>query len=237
MNLASESGLSGNDMNYTKSTDGANNVFDIDAGTDTVIGSADDVRGDDVNMNYFKTADNNPFTLAGTIDSTTYSRDLADLPGGDNYSANADRAVGVLLGYADSEGVMQQGTFADEAQRDLAADDVAGIRYAMSGLDETVGGGDDYTINLTYAGLDAGADIVLDFDNAQTGFAVCQTAGLFINPTHVRVTSAPLYFNTGYDWFFNDVSNSPTVPEPSTLVLLGAALGAGLIARRRRRKS
>jgi hypothetical protein len=230
VNLASESGLSDPNANYTKSTDGANNAWDINPGTDGVIGSSDDVRGDDVNLNYFKTADNNPFTLPATVDSTTYSRDTSNLPGGHNYAANGDRAVAALLGYADTESVMQQGAYYDEAQRTLTAEDVAGIRYAMSGLDELQGTADDYTLALTYAGLTTSADIVLDFDNSMASFAATYIGGSFISADHVRVTSAPIYFNTGYSWFFNDV------PEPSSVAALFGMGITALIGYRWRRK-
>jgi hypothetical protein len=233
-NLASESGLSGADRNYTKSTDGANNVYNINAGADGVIGSSDDLRGDDVNLNYFPVANNNPFaSLPATIDSTTFSRDTSNLPGGHNYAANGDRDVAALLGYADTESVMQQGAFYDEAQRTLTAEDVAGIRYAMSGLDETQGTADDYTLLLTYAGLTTAADIVIDFDDSMAGFAATWISGSSIDATHWHITSAPIYFNTGYAWFFNDVM---LIPEPSSVAaLLGMGI-TGLIGYRWRRK-
>jgi hypothetical protein len=100
VNLASESGTSGANRNYSKSTPGTNAVFDLNAGVDGVIGSADDDRGDDVNFNFFEKGVNNPFVLNtnGVIDSTTYSTDLADLPNGDLFVANADRSVGNSAG-------------------------------------------------------------------------------------------------------------------------------------------
>ena len=92
-NLGSESGLSESDKNYTNSTTGANASYDLDAGADGVIGSADDIRGDDEIVNWFDKASNNPFSqpMSGpTYDSATYSQDLSDLPAGDSYSANGD---------------------------------------------------------------------------------------------------------------------------------------------------
>ena len=202
VNLATESGLLGDDRNYTKSTDGANNTHDIAFGGDGLRGSADDLRGDDVNLHYFRTTDNNPFVIGATVDATTYSRNVANLPAGDLYATNADRDVATLMGYPNTEAVMQQGAFFDEAQRTLAADDVAGLRYAMSGLDEIAGTADDYTLNLVYAGLTTSADIVIDFDNNETGFAVSQSGGTFLNATHLRISSNNIYFNTGYNWYF-----------------------------------
>jgi len=214
-NLATESGLAPQFRDYTKSLTGPNGSYDLDPGPDGIIGSADDIRGDDVNLNYFKITDNNPFTIAPTIDQSTYSRDLADLPSG-NYSTNPDRTVSGTLGVPNTEGVMQQGTFGNEAQRTLTADDVAGLRYAMAGVDEIQGTADDYTLVLTYAGLTTSADIVIDFDNSETGFAVSQSGGVFLNSNHISITQNNIYFNTGFSWYFNTVSS--TGPSPPNVV-------------------
>ncbi len=102
INAASESCLTGNNQNYTKATDGVNNVFDINAGPDGKIGSSDDVRGDDQNLVWFRKSNNDPFTIDTVIDSTTYSRNVSDLPAGHSFAANADRAVSTLLGYVNN---------------------------------------------------------------------------------------------------------------------------------------
>lgn len=239
VNAASESGLAGANANYTKATNGADNVFNINAGVDGVIGTADDVRGDDVNLNYFKRTDNDPFTIAGTVDSTTYSRDLADLPAGDLFSTNADRDVATLLGYANTEAAMQQGTFNAEHQRTLAADDVAGIRYAESGLDEIAGTADDYDLTLSYVVWDGMAgsrpDIVIDFDNS-TGFAVSQSGGTFLSADHLAITTNNILFNDTFSWYFNDTSNAAGVPEPGSMAMMLVVLGC-LGFRRNRRTS
>lgn len=203
-NAATESGLFPWDHNYTKATNGADNVFNLDPGADGVKGSSDDVRGDDVNLHWFRVANNNPFTIAGTVDSTTYARNTALLPGGDTFAANADRDVADLLGAGSTEAVMQQGTFYDEEQRQLNHDDVATLRYARSGLDSTAGTSDDYTVTLTYAGLTSSCDVVLAFDNSETGFAVCKAGGSFLSGDDAAITSANVFFNTGFTWFFND---------------------------------
>lgn len=210
VNAATESGLNEPERNFTKATDGIDNVYTLDAGVDAVRGSSDDIRGDDVNLNYFKILDNNPFTIDVVVDATTYSRDQADLPPGHTFSTNADRTVGsVVYGLSNTECIMQQGTYTDEAQRFLTADDVAGLRYAMAGIDELDGTADDYTFNLIYAGLDASADLVIQFDNNETGFAVSKSSGTFLNGSaHIAITNTNIYFNTGFNWFFNDVSNS-----------------------------
>ena len=209
-NAASESGLSGSNQNYTKATTGVNAVFDLNAGGDGVIGSSDDVRGDDINLHWFRRSNNNPFTIGGTVDSTTYSRDTANLPGGHSFAANADRSVSALLGVPNTEAVMQQGTGSDEAQRTLTHDDVATLRYAMAGLDALAGTSDDYTLTLSYAGLTTSANIVAKFDNTQTGFAVSQSSGVFITGTHARITTTAVFFNNNFNWFFNDQSSACT---------------------------
>jgi hypothetical protein len=237
VNAATESGLSGSSRNYTKATDGANNVLDINAGVDGIIGSADDVRGDDVNLNYFRKTDNNPVNIPGgglgVVDSTTYSRNLADLPVGDNFSANGDRAVAAALGFTNTEAVMQQGTFFGETQRSLTADDVAGILYAESGLDEIAGTSDDYTVVLNFLGLTTGADMVIDFDDAQTSFAVSQSGGTFLGSGHIAVNSTAIFFNSGSNWFFNQESNAE-ISEPGALVIFCVGLIGLSILRRRR---
>lgn len=249
-NLASESGVAFGDQDYTKSTAGANNTYDLNAGADGVIGSADDLRGDDVNVNYFNISTNDPFdtNLPAVIDSTTYSRELADLPAGDLFAANASRDVAALLGYGSTESVMQQGQEINEAQRTLAAEDVAHIRYAMSGLDELQGTSDDYTFTLQYSGLTTAADIVLDFDDAEAfGFAATTfdlTPELATN--HVAISEAAIYFDDlsdfpfGINWFFNDVlleqQEIPEVPG-SVLLLFCGVFGAGASSLRRARRT
>jgi len=216
VNASSESGLSGNDMNYTKATNGADNSFNIATGNDGIIGSSDDVRGDDANLHWFNNAFNNPFDLVTPVDSSTYSRQISNLPAGHLFAVNADRSVSTLLGVSNSEAIMQQGTGVDEAQRTLVADDVATLKYAMSGLDETAGTPDDYTLNLVYRGVTTtNCDITISFDNAAT-FAFCQPAGISIGATgHIRITSATIAVNDAFNWFFNNVSNT-TDTTPNT---------------------
>jgi cysteine-rich repeat protein len=204
-NLATESGLPSARQDYTKSTDGSDDSFDTDDGADDIPGSSDDLRGDDVNLHWFQMSDNDPFSMAATVDSTTYSRDIGDLPTGHSFVANGDRDVGVLLGIPNTEAVMQQGTYADEDQRRLVADDVATLRYGMSGLDEIEGTSDDYTLTLSYAGLTTSCDIVVDFDDTQVSLAACFVGGSYVSyPDHVGITTAEIFFNTGFSWFYKD---------------------------------
>ncbi|MEN8803477.1 MAG: putative Ig domain-containing protein [Thiogranum sp.] len=210
VNAASESGLAGNNQNYTKATDGVNNQLDINPGADGIIGSHDDSRGDDVNLHWYRKLNNNPFTIDATVDSSSYARALSDLPVGHSFAANADRTLASSMGFANTEAVMQQLTFTDEAQRTLGHDDVATLLYAASGRNELAGDGDDYTINLEYGGIsNIDCDVNLKFDNTQTGFAVCQAGGSSPpGSDHVSITSANIFFNTDFNWFFNtDTAN------------------------------
>ena len=85
--------------------------------------------------------------MAAVVDKSTYSINLIDLPPSHSFVANGTRNVANLLGYPNTEAVMNQGTYSREAQRDLSHDDVATLRLGMSGADETQGTPDDYVVN------------------------------------------------------------------------------------------
>ncbi len=213
-NLAGESGLDGVDKNFTSALRGNNNQFDLNSGSDGVIGSSDDWRGDDVNLHWFNKQINNPFLLPEIVDKTTYSQNLADLPAGHFFAANADRNLSLLLGLPKSEAVMQQGIFSGEARRTLVADDIATLRIAMSGLDGQQATADDYTLVLQYAGLTDRADIVIDFDNT-VAFSACRISGSFFprRDDHIIIQEGRISFNSQTAWFFNPVltSGQPTI--------------------------
>ena len=101
----------------------------------------------------------------------------------------------------------------------------------MAGLDEAAGTSDDYTIALTYAGLSAGADIVLDFDN-NSGLASSSSNGDFlVFPTHVVITTTSIRFSDLFNWFFNDVSNTACAFSLSpTSVTVPAATSTGSVS-------
>lgn len=208
VNLAAEPGLSANDQNFTKAKKGSDRIFSLGGGNDGVRGSSDDSRGDDVNLHWFRIANNNPFTKAAIVDSSTYSRDLSDLPRGDSFATNGDRSVGILFGHPNTEAVMQQGTLFDEVQRDLIHDDVATIEYAMSGLDEIAGSSDDYDLKLVFVGESTSADIILEFNSARTGLASCQLLRSSINRNHARVRSAKIFFSDNFNWHFPALINT-----------------------------
>lgn len=214
VNLATESGLTGSAREYTKSTEGGNGTFNLNDGADNVIGSADDIRGDDTNLHYFKRVDNNPFTLAGVIDSTTYSRQLSDLPSG-TYAANGSRDLAPLLGVAGTEAVMQQGQFVDEAQRTLTADGIATLAYGASGVDEIAGTSDDYAITLVYQGVtNSNCDVSVSVNN-NTGFAQCAVGFQGVSGDHFRISTGAVSLNVNTNWFFNQVPVGPINTAPS----------------------
>jgi len=220
-NLASESGVDVADQDYTKSADGSPNSFDLATGADGLRATGDDGRGDDVNFYWYEDGENDPFRInASVVDSTTFSRGLSNLPAGDAFAASGDRANASSFSVSNGEAVMNQGTFSGEEQRLLTADDVSALRYAASGRDESAGNGDDYTLVLSYAGSspNPSCDINIDFDDGQTSFAVCAAATSRIgNPssTHYRISSADIYLNTGFSWFFNQETCGNGVQELS----------------------
>lgn len=203
-NLATESGLPASQRDYTKTTVGNNGSYDLNDGSDNVQGSSDDLRGDDVNLHWFRTSNNNPFTIAGVTDSTTYSRNVALLPGGSSFVANAARAVSSTLGVPNTEAVMQQGQGFDEAQRTLTHDDVATYGYGRSGVDEVAGTGDDYTTTLVYQGItSSGCDVTVSVDG-NTGFASCSVGFSFVGGgDHFRVSSGTVRLNNQTNWYYN----------------------------------
>lgn len=219
-NLASESGLAGGDKDYTAATKGDNTVFDLDRGADGIIGSSDDMRGDDVNLHWFFKGVNNPFLLPEVIDKTTYSRNLNDLPAGHQYVTNGDRDVSKLFNIEKTEAVMQQGIQAGESQRTLTADDVATLRLGMSGIDMIAGTPDDYTVELQYQGITENAHIVLAFDD-KVSFSVCRIVGNHINrdENHIAIQSGEISFNPGTLWFFNqELTVAQSIPDVSISV-------------------
>lgn len=221
-NLGSESGLSGDDKDFTKSLQGANNRFDLDKGSDGVIGSGDDFRGDDINLYWFPKATNNPFVLPDVVDKTTYSQNIDDLPFGELFAANGGHLVSNLLGMNNTESVMRQGIFSGETRRTLSADDVATIRLGMSGLDMIAGTEDDYDLTLRYEGFTESADIVFDFDD-EASFAVCQIRGEFFwqDQKHISINHARILFNTNFAWYFNEeVTLFPEEANPTVNIVV-----------------
>ncbi|MEM7465922.1 MAG: hypothetical protein AAF387_03455 [Pseudomonadota bacterium] len=214
-NLGTPSGVSGSlNQDSSRTSNGPDNVFNIDAGDDGVIGSSDDIRGDDVNLNWFIKGINNPFDIVYPIDSTNYSINLVELPATHNFVANAAKDVGELLGYPNSEAVMQQGTRPQEAQRDLGHDDVIGLRLGMSGIDETSGTADDYTVQLNFLGISDSptCNIRITMDSSESNFAICSRGNISFAVSEVNdhyvVKDHEIRMDGMENWYFNQVSNN-----------------------------
>ena len=215
-------------------------------------GTLDDVRGDDVNLHWFRTDTNDPgqLPLPVPVDATTYDRELTSLPPGHLFAQNLDRDAAALMGHpstfpTNTEAVMQQGTFSDEAQRSLTADGVATIQLAMSGADETAGTADDYTLTLVYGGISnaPSCDLSLRF-TAMSGLAFCSVRGAVIDSppgtTHARITTGFMEFGVGFNWFFNQVPvASPPTPVPAmsaeglAVAMMVMLLALAIVFRRR----
>jgi len=217
VNAASESLLPSSQWNYTKATRGANGTFNLAPGGDVRIGTHDDIRGDDVNLHWFRKGSNDPgeLPLPIHVDTTTYARDQSSLPPGDLFAQNLDRSAALHMGHPGifpvyTEAVMQQGTSSDEDQRRLSADGAATIMLGMSGVDETAGTADDYTLSLVYGGIsgESSCDLSIKFINTSS-LAYCSLSGSSITSpagtTHWRITSGQMRYGVGYNWFFNQV--------------------------------
>jgi hypothetical protein len=217
-NHASESGLPDPQANGTKSDVGANGVFNQGAGADGRHGSFDDVRGDDVNLYWYRRNVNRPLEFPAIIDSSTFARS-GNLPAGHNFAANADRDVLNALGIAQTESVMQQLTFNDEAQRRLTGEDLSTIRLGQSGVDRIQGTADDYGISLEYVGRTSNCDVDIAFVSG-AGFAFCQISASSIASNHFRITAADIRLDSAANWYYSAGPNTATLissdsPDPS----------------------
>lgn len=137
-------------------------------GLDGVRGSSDDGVSPPAGarvVHWFRSADNDPFVIDSTvIDISTYSRQKIDLPSGHSWQASGNRGVGDLLGLTDTQTVMYSASDPLQVYSGLTADDVNTVEFARSGLDETAGTADDYTVSLIYVDDCAMADIEVNFE-------------------------------------------------------------------------
>ncbi|MBN8739203.1 MAG: hypothetical protein BGP24_09465 [Lysobacterales bacterium 69-70] len=225
-NHADESGLSGDAYYGTRSTRGPNGVFNQAAGADGVHGSADDVRGDDVNLHWYARNANNPGLLPDVIDQTTMIRALAALPAGHAFAANGTRNVLAALGFPDAEAAAVQGARPGEAQRHLQHDDIAMLRLARAGMDGIVGTADDYRTRLVYIGrytnpVGETCQIPVRFDTT-TAFASTSLATVRLQPNNWTVFGSQMRFNPSVNWYMTPRANTVTtivsdLPDASSL--------------------
>ena len=208
----------GDNQDFTNTKKGFNGQYDFAAGDDGVAGSKDDRRGDDDNVHWFFRETNSPFAPSngtnsnmdtGDVDKDTYSRSSADLPSGHEFTANGNRRVAESLGFMDTETVMHWKINSGEIKRTLTLDDIATLRYAMSGLDEEANTHDDYTIELEFNGMTTDADVVLRFDERpfqvyETRRAQTDAQGRYLDAAqrHVVIMTARIDFNDDINWSF-----------------------------------
>ena len=199
------SSVGGEGSAATAAAKGPNNRYDLNPGFDGVYGTDDDERGDDENLYVFNQRTNNPFTLPPVIDGTSYSRDLGRLPARDLFPVNARRGLSAQFGSPNTEAVMQNDIFPGQTIRSVQHDDVATIRYAMSGLDGTQGTADDYRIRMNYAAPGtADCNITVEYNSTETAAASCVVRGQRRNGNSaVYINSGTIYFNEEVDWFYN----------------------------------
>ena len=84
-NIATESGQPSSNYDYTKS-EGSPGSFSVGLelapGVDGLIGSRDDVRGDDLNLHWYRRGVNNPFVVSTPVIAADYPGTLGCLPSG-----------------------------------------------------------------------------------------------------------------------------------------------------------
>lgn len=237
----SEVGSGSASLYFPNATTGADASRNTDAGADGIRGTRDDVRGDDINLNWFQIGVNDPWApLAATIDRVTFSQDLADLPAGYNFvevassftpcSSTADSSL--LFGEAATQNTMFPVICGNNLLRRLAPDDVALLRVARSGLDGVQGSADDFTTALAYAGQTSSCDIVIKF-NESTGYANCSVSAS-VSGSRVSITTGTINMNSNVDWHFNQGDTTgdavgPTVSASSPASGSTTSLGGGNI--------
>lgn len=204
-NLASESGLSGTDRHYAKTLRGPNDEYDLDSGSDGVIGTREDLRGDDVNLNWFWDGVNDPFSMPATVDGSTYTTDTGELPSGHEWVEIAGRNVWDERGHPHTVAVMFQGIFDRETRRELNHDDAAMIRLGMSGTDRTQDTSSDYTYELQYQGVSDNCDITVSLEG--DSFGICRVGARINFPIgdHGVIVSAEIQMDPDVNWHFNQV--------------------------------
>jgi hypothetical protein len=109
-------------------------------------------------FHWYRTADNNPVVVDGTVISlNNFRRSPGMLPPGSSFPANANRLVAAALGFANTQAVMYLLDSRDRVFTGLSADDVNMVKYAMTGADRTAGTADDYTVAFRYQASCTGA--------------------------------------------------------------------------------
>lgn len=197
----------------TRSGDGGNGVLDHLGNADGIAGSADDQRGDDVNLLWYPRGSNDPAVLPAIVDTTTMARTLDHLPAGQHFVANGNTAVMSALGHPNSEAVAVQGYVQGQVGRHLHNDDLAMLRLARAGIDGIAGTADDYRSSAVFAGYydnpqGGECSMVVRF-NDDVSFAGTLVGLTPLATNHWRlIYPTRMRFNPAVNWYFTPGANT-----------------------------
>lgn len=205
---------------YTNALPGPDGLLTTLAGDDGVRGSADDFRGDDINLHWFRIGRNAPFAnLPAVVDRSTYSVDLAQLPDGQRFAEIAsgfdpctpavEANTSALRNVARTQSVMFPALCSAHRIRQLAPDDLATLRIARAGLDGIQGTADDYRVVLRFRGHTADCDLPIRFEPA-VGFGTCS---LDVDPlpgANLRIRDPVIRFERAIVWQYTLFDNAGT---------------------------
>lgn len=191
----------------TNSFGGPNGTLNLAPGSDSTYGTADDPRGDDINLFWFNRSSNNPFSVAATVDETTYTRVTDDLPPGHLFAANGNFLAADAAGFPNLKPVMEVAGFEGTETRAFAPDDTVNFRYGTTGLDEVAGTSDDYSVVVEFGGVStAGCHVLVVFTPQSPDFlADCDTNAIAIGAgsNHFRLAgTGVMRFNSIQTWHF-----------------------------------
>lgn len=222
---------------FTISAAGANGNLEANAGPDFVRASRDDLRGDDVNLHWFRKGVNNPFAIpSGRIDRTTYGVLLADLPAGHHFveaatahdpcSPGTAASTSFLHGQPPTQSIMMPVICTNNVYRALAPSDVATWRVARAGADgDELAPSDNYRPLLRYVGVSNACTLRIRYQTG-VGFAYCQFS--FSGSGNNRfILSGVASFEPppGVDWWFN-----PTDASAMSLSVSKSGSGSGTVS-------
>lgn len=220
-NLGNESGFPIEERekwDFAKTLKGPNEEYDLDFGGDEVRGSRDDVRGDDINLNWFRIDQNDPFLYETEIDLGTYSNDVNDLPSDTQHEwvEIASFEVSQERGEGSGEAVMIQGTVNQETQRHIHNQDATTLRIGMAGLDEDQGTDDDYNVQLNYGGVSdsENCDITIRMTGESFGNCTVEGGSTFgSGSNHVTFTKGTITIGStdNFNWHFNSTATGNVV--------------------------
>lgn len=149
----------------------------IGPGLDMIPGTVDDIPvplpGTRVS-HWFRPQINDPY-LPGPafVDETTYTRVVQQLPPAPHHwPANANRRVGIAMGYGNAQSVMYGKGSRRTTLIGLIPDDLNTVAYGQAGLDEALGS-DDYTWTFEYSETCTGAQIQVVAEPLGTAAGAC----------------------------------------------------------------